>query len=769
MRPSSSRLNKHNELIRSLQQQVSAKERELADQKWLFEQFLQSPSWRLTYPIRWLAKHFRALSAWVNGSDAHQGPPVDALPLTTESDPVTSVDLVQEHKDFFTTLQKTQLHAVLASQTKLALPHNVDPEVSIILVLFNRAELTLACLRSLQEHGSLRLEVIIVDNASTDATSTLLERIEGARIIRNKENANFLLAVNQAAKEARGDYLLLLNNDAQLLPGSLESAIATMKSAPDIGAVGGRILLLDGTLQEAGSIVWRDGSCIGYGRSDDPFASMYMFRRDVDYCSGAFLLTPRTVWNQLGGFDEAFVPAYYEETDYCARLWEQGFRVVYEPNAVVVHYEFASSESMKAATDLQREHQALFAKRHARFLAERDLAGHDSILVARMRPNRQGRLLFLDDRVPHQWFGSGYPRSQAILLSFRQRGFFVTFYPLDVVTEEWDSVYSDMPRDVEFMMGLGRPMLEAFMRNRQGYYDTIFVSRPHNMNLLRPILISNPTWFDNVHIIYDAEALFASRDITLGKLKGTPLSEEDERRIVREEVELASAAACVISVSEHERSMFEKYGIDRVHVLGHTLSVSPTPRSFEQRAGFLFVGAIYEEASPNGDSVIWFLTEILPKIQSGLGQNVSFTIAGVNRSERIRSLAGPSIHVIGHVKDLWDVYNAARVFVAPTRYAAGIPHKVHEAAARGVPVVATPLLALQLGWEDGSPFAVGADTDSFAAKCVELYTNKGTWTQFREAGLERVRAECSDEVFEERLTAILNAQRVRFADVGMDR
>ena len=190
------------------------------------------------------------------------------------------------------------------------------------------------------------MEIIIVDNNSHDETSLLLDRLRGARIIRNAENRNFLLAVNQAAKEARGEYLLLLNNDAQVLPGTLRSALNTIRSAPDIGAVGGRLILLDGTLQEAGSIIWNDGSCLGYGRGDNPFAPMYMFRRDVDYCSGAFLLTPRsTSGKELGGFDERFKPAYYEETDYCTRLWERRLRVVYDPNAVLLHYEFASSES----------------------------------------------------------------------------------------------------------------------------------------------------------------------------------------------------------------------------------------------------------------------------------------------------------------------------------------------------------------------------------------------------------------------------------------
>ena len=216
-------------------------------------------------------------------------------------------------------------------------------------MLFNRAELTFACLRSLAENYSERMEVIIVDNNSHDETPLLLDRLIGARIIRNDENLNFLLAVNQAAAQARGEYLLLLNNDAQVMPGTLRAALNAAKDAKDIGAVGGRLILLDGTLQEAGSIIWRDGSCLGYGRGDNPFAPMYMFRRDVDYCSGAFLLTRRSTWEELGGFDERFKPAYYEETDYCSRLWERNLRVVYEPNSVLLHYEFASSASAKQA------------------------------------------------------------------------------------------------------------------------------------------------------------------------------------------------------------------------------------------------------------------------------------------------------------------------------------------------------------------------------------------------------------------------------------
>src|SRR5216117_215240 len=351
-----------------LRRQLEATERELANQKWVFERFLESPAWRMTNPIRLLARQARKLASPSGrgrrdsqqavapgegigseqilkpspGAPSIDGPP---SPLTGEGSPV---------KELLTTAYRASLHNFLSAEIPLRLPRTDNPEVSIVLVLFNRAELTLQCLRSIAEHGFERLEVVIIDNASTDETGKLLDLVYGATIIRNSENRHFVLAVNQAAREARGEFVLLLNNDAQLLPGALRSALKTIGQDSGIGAVGGRLVMLDWSLQEAGSIVWRDGSCLGYGRGDDPFAPMYMFRRDVDYCFGAFLLTPRATWQRLGGFDEIFKPAYYEETDYCARLWEQGLRVVYDPNSVLLHYEFASSQSARNATALQR-------------------------------------------------------------------------------------------------------------------------------------------------------------------------------------------------------------------------------------------------------------------------------------------------------------------------------------------------------------------------------------------------------------------------------
>ncbi len=748
-----------NELLQSLRKQLEATERELADQKWLFERFLESPSWRITFPIRWAAKQARRVRDWVKPSssgrwqaEGHKAAEMQILRPSPYPLP-QGEGLLPQLKEVLTSTHRATLQNLLSSSMRLRLPESTTPIISIILVLYNRAELTLQCLRSIADQGFSDLEVVIVDNASTDETPQLLHLVDGARIIRNAENRNFVLAVNQAAVEARGEYILLLNNDTQLLTGTLHSAMRTIQSSPDIGAAGGRLILLDWSLQEAGSIVWRDGSCLGYGRGDNPFAPMYMFCRDVDYCSAAFLLTPHAIWKKLGGFNEAFKPAYYEDSDYCARLWEHGLRVVYDPQAVVLHYEFGSSKDTAKAIELQGEHQTIFASSHQQWLSKHHEQDADAILLART-PTKSKRVLLIEDRVPHPWLGSGFPRARSILLSLVKQGFFVTFYPMTQFNEPWSSVYSNMPNEIEFMMGYGPPLLEAFLRHRLAYYDMIFVSRPHNMKILQPFFSEHPEWFRDTTVIYDAEALFATREITLRELTGDPLPAQEAEELLREEIALTASADRVISVSEPERKEFERHGIASTHVLGHCVPPAPTPRGFSQREGLLFVGAIYDEVSPNGDSIIWFLEQIFPKIQAKLGP-IPLTIAGTNKSERVRQLAGPSVRITGQLPEITDLYDSARVFIAPTRYSAGIPQKVHDAAARGLPIVATPLLASQLGWTEGSPILIGGNAETFAARCVELHSDEVLWNRLRRAGIERIQEECSPELFENRLQSII--------------
>lgn len=528
----------------------------------------------------------------------------------------------------------------------------------------------------------------------------LLERIKGARYVKNTSNLGFVHAVNQGAREVKGDYILLLNNDAMLHEGAITKAIEVFNAENDIGAVGGKILLLNGRLQEAGSIIWQDGNCLGYGRNDDPDKPEYMFRRDVDYCSGAFLVTRRDIFESLGGFDTDYAPAYYEESDYCVKLAKKGLRIVYEPRIIITHYEFTSSSGFSDAVALQQKHRKVFCDKHAAFLATKLPRQDSHILAARTAGNKK-RLLFIDDRVPHAFLGAGYPRCKEILSRLVEFPFDITFYPLQTSNDQWGATYETLSPNIEVMLGYGKEKLEQFLAERADFYAYIVVSRSINMEVFLEVVKTHPGILKKARLIYDAEALIAPREAARLRLEGKAVSVSEEKLMVESEIALARHADTIIAVSDAEARIYREAGCQQIVVLGHTLNVASTRGNpFAFRRNILFVGALRDDNSPNVDSLIWFVENILPVIQAQLSEPVRLLVAGDYSAPSLKTLNQDHVTVLGRQPDLSRFYNQCRIFVAPTRFAAGIPHKVHEAAANAIPSVTTSILAKQLRWAD---------------------------------------------------------------------
>jgi glycosyltransferase involved in cell wall biosynthesis len=202
--------------------------------------------------------------------------------------------------------------------------------------------------------------------------------------------------------------------------------------------------------------------------------------------------------------------------------------------------------------------------------------------------------------------------------------------------------------------------------------------------------------------------------------------------------------------------------VGQVHVLSQALTVNPSPSGFETRRGFLFVGAVHEEGSPNADSLVWFLEQVWPRVVAALGP-VDFLVAGINKSQRVLQLGQEGVQFLGRRDHILPLYDAARVFVAPTRFGAGIPLKVQEAAAHGLPVVTTSVMGRQLGWEHGVHVLMADAPEAFAESCVELYRSAELWQRLRGQALERVAADCSPARFALELDRILKGPGARQA------
>ncbi|MGL5059902.1 MAG: glycosyltransferase, partial [Microcoleus sp.] len=438
--------------------------------------------------------------------------------------------------------------------------------------------------------------------------------------------------------------------------------------------------------------------------------------------------------------------------------------IIYHPQVTILHYEFASSShssSSKHAIALMEKNQKTLKSKHQDWFQLQYRSDLRNLCFARIqaRENRR-RILFIDDRVPHPYLGSGYTRSHHILCEMVALGYAVTLYPTDLShTEDWTNIYADISGEVEVMRGCDFRSIEHFLQERKGYYDILFVSRPHNMRHLNLVLSNNKNLLGKTKIIYDAEAIFCDRELQQGRLQGKPPTLAEFTVALNNELKLAEKSHCIISVSHQEQQKFIDCGYQTVKLLGHSIPTSPTPNSFEKRQNLLFVGSIYDLNSPNADSVLWLSESIFKMIQSQLDCNINLLIAGTNTVEelkgRVHKSGNNSIKMLGKIDDLTDLYDRSRLFVAPTRFAAGIPHKVHEAAARGLPIVTTSIIAEQLGWKNESELLVADSAEMFATQCTRLYRDAELWHRLRKNALKRVEIECSPKKFSATLHSIL--------------
>jgi|GEM_PF-457568 len=633
-----------------------------------------------------------------------------------------------------------------------------QPDASIVIPVYNKWNYTAACLNSLLEtRGAYTFEVIVVDDQSSDETADELARIKGIKHLRNEQNLGFVGSCNRGAKNARGEYLVLLNNDTQVMKGWLDELIETFKREPQAGLVGSRLVYPDGSLQESGGIIFNDGSGWNYGRGQDAQRPEYLFLREADYCSGACIALKTGFFHQIGGLDERYAPAYYEDTDLAFKVREYGLKVLVQPFSVVVHHEGVTSgtDTSSGTKKYQLINQKKFLQRWQTQLASQpdQISNPDDTALVRDASHHRckGQILFIDATTPEPDQDSGSVRLTNLLKICRDLGYDVTFFADN--RAYMDRYTHDLQKaGIEVLYNPWLDALQTFFEERGGEYDYVFISR-HYIAINYVALLKR--YCTKARFIFDTVDLHYLREQRLAELEKSKTLKATARQTRRSELSVIKEADATLVVSSVEKAVLaEDAPGNKVHVLSNIHHVPGRSKGFAERKDIYFIGGY--QHPPNIDAACWFVNDIWPLIHEHIPE-MRFHLIGSKAPEQVSSLHGYGVVFHGFVESLESFLSGCRMAVAPLRYGAGVKGKVNMSMAHGQPVVATSVAGEGMFAEHEREFLIADDAEAFAREVVRLYQDEALWYRLSDASIRNVEEHFSVTAARNSFTSLLDS------------
>ena len=629
----------------------------------------------------------------------------------------------------------------------------MSPELSIVIPSYGQHEMTADCLRSIFAHPpSVSFEVMVVDDAFEEPFDPEALGLAGVKVLRHERNQGFLRACNSAVTSALGCRVLLLNNDTQVLAGAIDALWRTFDQFSEVGAVGAKLLYPNGVLQEAGGIIWRDGSGWNWGRDEDAGAPRFDYVREADYCSAAALMVDKALWAQLGGFDERFAPCYYEDTDFCFSVRERGKRVLYQPAAQVIHFEGASH-----GTDTSSGLKAYQLSNQSAFVAKwgHRLANHAPNGVTPERECDRGakaRILWVEACVLTPDQDSGSLRTFRLLRILIQLGCKVTFVADNLSAEE---PYCQALRD-EGIEVLHAPYVQSmsdYLRAKGDLYDVVVLCRHYIaiglVDLLHECHPKTKVWFDTIDLHY----LRLRRQY---ELDGKSATRDMAEHAYQEESQVIAKSDLTIVVSEVEvATLAEEMPSAKVALISNVHDVGDTKAQFEGRQGILFVGGF--QHPPNIDAVEYYGNEIWPLVRAARPEAETIIIGSRMPDSLKKWGAQQGLTMLGFVEDLTPHYEQCRLSVAPLRYGAGVKGKVNQALSFGLPVVGSPAAVEGMGLVHGENVMSAATPRAFADAILAVYDDAELWQSLSDNGRASLEGRFTSQVATSALREALTA------------
>lgn len=633
------------------------------------------------------------------------------------------------------------------------------PEISIVIPAYGDLPHVLACLQSIADNPPSRsYEVIVAEDASGQAEMAGLAQIPGLRYLPFTENFGFLRASNRAVAKARGHFLALLNSDVEVGEGAFDALWQTLQMHTDCGLVGAKLCYPDGRLQEAGGILWRDGSAWNWGRFDDAGHSRYNFVRDVDYVSAAAMMMPMALFRTLGGFDEHFAPAYCEDSDLAMRVRAAGKRVLYQPAARIIHHEGISHgrDTGTGIKAMQLQNQGKLRQRWAKVLDAGHYPNGEQPLLACER-DRRPLLLLVDSSLPEPERDAGSRSLLAFIEALQSLGWRIKYWPQNLDDSPEHALFLQQ-HGIEVMQGERyRGRFNDWLRDYAPVLDAVLLSRPLvAVDAIASVRRCAPA----ARILYYGHDLHYCRLAEQARVTQDKSVLRESQSMQRLEQRIWHDVDAVLYPSEEEARLVRSQtatpasAIPAYRFYANTRS-QPAP---EGREGVLFVAGFAH--APNIDAALWCVDAILPNLHQRQ-VDVELTLAGSNPDARVKALAGDKVRVTGQVSEaqLQALYAKARVVVVPLRFGAGVKHKVVEAMHLGVPVVTTDVGAQGLE-AVGDALAIAQTPEALAAHIERLLQDDAAWLQQTRAGQAWVDVHYSKERIQTVLAAALSGEGV---------
>ncbi len=596
----------------------------------------------------------------------------------------------------------------LADELQEILPHSDTPEVSIIIPVYNQLGYTLKCLKAIALNlTDTQIEIILVNDCSTDLTPEILASVTAVTLVNSQSNQGFIHSCNQGASLAKGKYLYFLNNDTEIKSNCIESLVTVLAQDNRVGAVGSKLVYPQGSLQEAGGIVWQDASGWNYGRQDNPHAPKYNYLRPVDYCSGASLMVKREVFERLNGFERDFAPAYYEDTDLCFAIRHQlGLKVMYQPKSEVIHYEGISSgtSTTSGTKKYQLVNAVKFKQKWQGVLNQNNYlpnVGIANVALSTRKYLGNKTILVIDSYMPSYDRESGSRRLFELLKIFKALNYHVIFAADNgVKAEPYTSVLQNLQIEVLYTQPGYGTSIERQITERLSSVDLAWICRP-DLNKKYMALIRQKPEIKVVYDTIDLHYLRLKRAWEIDPNQNTQAewspweidpnqnTQAEWSQMQAQEFRMAHQADLTITVTPIEQKILQAQAVNNVAVIPniHTPRSSNIP-GFNQRSGILFIGSYNHP--PNVDAVLWLCQEIMPLVWQ-TNPKLKVTLLGNNPNADILALANNRIEVTGYIDDVSPYFLSHKLSVSPLRYGAGMKGKIGQSLEYSLPVVSTKM------------------------------------------------------------------------------